>query len=171
MRGETMDIQTLGSWGEFLGGIGALVAALGVVGSLIFVGFQLRAAARQSSADSYASVTLLWTNFTNATAANEGSWRIFNEGMREYGSWPRIDQNRFNFLIGMYLGILDTVMVSRELGVWKNEETFERNMNEAYAVFMMPGTQIWWQEHKGRIFAPRVEDYLVARMETERAKG
>jgi hypothetical protein len=43
-----MDIQTLGSWGEFLGGT---------------------------------SVTLLWTNFTNATAANADSWRIFKEGM------------------------------------------------------------------------------------------
>ena len=37
-----MDIQVLGAWGEFLGGIGGLVAAIGIVGSLVFVGLQIR---------------------------------------------------------------------------------------------------------------------------------
>ena len=37
-----MDIQTLGAWGELLGGIGGLVAAIAVVGSLIFVGLQVK---------------------------------------------------------------------------------------------------------------------------------
>ena len=37
-----MDIQVLGAWGEFLGGIGGQVAAIGIVGSLVFVGLQIR---------------------------------------------------------------------------------------------------------------------------------
>ncbi len=37
-----MDVQVLGAWGEFLGGVAGVVAALGVIGSLIFVGIQLR---------------------------------------------------------------------------------------------------------------------------------
>lgn len=158
-----MDIQTLAAWGEFLGGIGGLVAAAAVVGSLIFVGLQLQTSARQSSVDSYTQITELWTNFTNATAANEGAWQIFYDGMRDYESLPHVEQTRFNFLIGMYFGILDTIMVHRDTGVWKKEETFARNMEEAYAVFLMPGVQEWWIKHKGRVFAPRVESYLITR--------
>ena len=37
-----MDIQVLGAWGELIGGIGGLVAAIAVVASLIFVGLQVR---------------------------------------------------------------------------------------------------------------------------------
>lgn len=37
-----MQIEVLGAWGEFLGGIAGVVAAVGVVGSLIFVGIQIR---------------------------------------------------------------------------------------------------------------------------------
>ena len=164
-----MNIQDLAAWGEFLGGIGGLIAAAAVVGSLIFVGRQLQTTARQSSVDSYTQITELWTNFTNAVAANEDAWRVFYEGMRDYESLPRVEQTRFNFLIGMYLGILDTVMVHRGLGVWKNEETFTRYMEEAYVVFRMPGVQAWWKKHEGRVFAPRVERYLVSRMESDRS--
>ncbi len=67
---QIVDIQDLAAWGEFLGGIGGLIAAVGVVGSLMFVGIQLRSSVRQSSVDSYTQITELWTNFTNATAAN-----------------------------------------------------------------------------------------------------
>ena len=88
--------------------------------------------------------------------------------MREYGSMPHIEQTRFNFLIGMYFGILDTVLVHRDLGVWKNEETYRRYMDEIYRIFLMPGVQDWWEKHKGRVFAPRVENYLISRMESDR---
>ena len=165
-----MDIQYLAAWGEFLGGIGGLIAAIAVVGSLVFVGIQLRASVRQSSVDSYTQITELWTNFTNATAANTDAWRVFYGGIQDYDALPHMDQARFNFLIGMYFGILDTIMVHREMGVWKNEETYFRNMEEAYVVYLMPGTQQWWQRHKGRVFAPRVESYLVSRMESEAAQ-
>ena len=54
-----MDIQALGAWGELIGGVSGLVAALAVVGSLVFVGLQIkhstdiaRASARQAVTDS-----------------------------------------------------------------------------------------------------------------------
>ncbi len=37
-----MDIQAIGAWGELIGGISGLVAAIAVVGSLVFVGLQVR---------------------------------------------------------------------------------------------------------------------------------
>ena len=75
----------------------------------------------------------------------------------------------FNFLIGMYFGIQDTVMVHENLGVWKNNETYQRILEESYRMFRMPGVQSWWREHSGRVFAPRVEAYLLEVLGTDRS--
>ena len=166
-----MNLDTLAAWGEFVGGIGGLIAAIAVVGSLVFVGMQIKASVRQASVDSYSTITSLWTNFTNAVAANEDSWRVFHNGIRDYDSLPELDKSRFNFLIGMYYGIQDTVMVHESHGVWKNPETYERVMEEGYRIFRMPGVQAWWKSHQGRVFAPRVEKYLVERAKREQLLG
>ncbi len=163
-----MDLQSLAALGEFVGGIGGLIAAFAVVASLVFVGIQIKASVRQASVDSYSTITSLWTNFTNAVAANEDSWRIFYNGIRDFDGLPDADKARFNFLIGMYFGIQDTVMLHEELGVWKNTETYNRILEEGYRMFNMPGVQSWWQQHRGRVFAPRVEAYLVERMASEK---
>ena len=162
-----MDLQTLASLGEFIGGVGGLIAAIAVVASLVFVGFQIKASVRQASVDSYSTITTLWTNFTNAVAANDETWRIFYSGIRDYDALSGPEKARFNFLIGMYFGIQDTVMVHDNLGVWKNTETYNRILEESYRMFTMPGVQSWWRQHSGRVFAPRVEEYLVKRFESE----
>lgn len=162
-----MELEALAAWGEFLGGIGGLVAAIAVIASLVFVGVQIRASVRQSRVDSYSTVTALWTNFTSVTAANEESWRVFYTGIRDYDALSEIEQSRFDFLIGMYFGIYDTVMVHESLGVWQNPETYQRTLDESYRMFTMPGVQAWWKKHRGRVFAPRVEAYLVGRARAE----
>ena len=162
-----MDLQTLAALGEFIGGIGGFIAAFAVVASLVFVGIQIKASVRQASVDSYSTITELWTNFTNTVAADEQVWRVFYDGIRDYESLAEEEKARFNFLIGMYYGIQDTVMVHEDLGVWKNPETYNRVLEESYRMFSMPGVQAWWRQHQGRVFAPRVEAYLIKRWEAE----
>lgn len=162
-----MDIQTLGAWGEFIGGIGGIIAAIAVIASLVFVGMQIRASVRQSGVDSYNSITELWANFNNATVAHDEAWRIFYTGIRDYDSLDPLEQARFGFFIGMYFGIHDAIMVHEDLLVWKSPATYQRSLDESYRMFMMPGVQAWWSKHQGRIFAPRVEEYVVNRAKAE----
>ena len=162
-----MDLQSLAALGEFVGGVGGLIAAIAVVGSLVFVGIQIKASVRQARVDSYSTVTSLWTGFTNAVASNEDTWNVFHAGIRDYDNLSDSQKARFNFLIGMYFGIQDTIMVHEDLGVWQNPETYQRALDESYRLFRAPGVQAWWQQHQGRVFAPRVEKYLVERMHAE----
>ena len=60
-----MELQELAAWGELIGGVGSLVAAVAVVASLLFVGSQVRAntkmmrlAARQTLLESLQRNTL-----------------------------------------------------------------------------------------------------------------
>ena len=162
-----MDLQSLAALGEFVGGVGGLIAAIAVVGSLVFVGIQIKASVRQARVDSYSTVTSLWTGFTNAVASNEDTWNVFHGGIHDYDNLTDSQKARFNFLIGMYFGIQDTIMVHEDLGVWQNPETYQRALEESYRLFRAPGVQAWWQQHQGRVFAPRVEKYLVERMQAE----
>ena len=162
-----MDLQSLAALGEFVGGVGGLIAAIAVVGSLVFVGIQIKASVRQARVDSYSTVTSLWTGFTNAVASNEDTWNVFHGGIRDYDKLTDSQKARFNFLIGMYFGIQDTIMVHEDLGVWQNPETYQRALDESYRLFRAPGVQAWWQQHQGRVFAPRGEKYLVERMQAE----
>jgi hypothetical protein len=162
-----VELQTLAALGEFVGGIGGLIAAIAVVASLVFVGVQIKASVRQASVDSYSTITTLWADFTNAVAGNQDTWRVFYEGIRDYDALSDPDRSRFNFLIGMYFGIVDTVMVHENLGVWENPETYQRVLEEAYRVFTRPGVQCWWRQHQGRVFAPRVEAYLLERFSAD----
>ena len=159
-----MNLESLAAWGEFVGGIGGMIAAIAVVASLIFVGIQIKASVRQASVDSYSTITSLWTAFTNTVAASEETWQVFHRGIHDYEALTPAQQARFNFLLGMYFGIQDTVMVHEDLGVWKNPETYQRLLDESYRMFKMPGVQSWWKQHQGRVFAPRVEHYLVDRL-------
>jgi len=165
-----MDLESLAAWGEFIGGIGGMIAAIAVVASLIFVGIQIKASVRQASVDSYSTITSLWADFTNTVAASDETWQLFHSGIHDYDALDPAQQARFNFLLGMYFGIQDTVMVHEDLGVWKNPDTYRRLLDESYRMFRTPGVQSWWQQHQGRVFAPRVEKYLVDRLQAEIGK-
>ena len=161
-----MSLDELSAIGEFIGGVGGLVAALGVIASLVFVGVQLRASVRQANAESYATITSLWVEFTNAVPANTENWSIFYQGVRDYDALNDSDRSRFNFYLGMYFGIQDTVMVQQQMGVWNNDATYQRVLDEGFRLFSMPGVQQWWQIHKGRVFAPDLEAYFEQRLAT-----
>lgn len=149
-------IQTLINWAEIIGG-------LAVVISLIFVAIQIRSSVIQSRADSYTKVSELWLNFTSVIASNEETWRIFHKGTSDYETFTPEEKARFGFLISMYFGIIETLLNYRKVGLFNDSETHERNLDQAYALFIKPGVQAWYSRSKGRVFAPSVEKYMVER--------
>jgi hypothetical protein len=153
-------IQELANWGEFIGGIAVVI-------SLIYVGVQSRSSVVQSKLDSYTKSTELWAHFTAMVAADGETWGIFHRGTHDYGSLDAEEKSRFGFLISMYFGIMDTIMTYEKAGIYSNLETYQRSLEQAYAVFVMPGVQQWFSRSRGRIFAPDIEDYLTSRMEKE----
>jgi hypothetical protein len=131
------------------------------------VGFQLKATVAQSKLDSYTKSTELWSHFTSSVAGDGETWRVFHLGTHDYDSLDQVERARFGFLISMYFGIIDTVMAHEKAGIFSDHETYLRSLDQAYAVFTMPGTQQWYLHSKGRIFAPSVEHYLTSRKQSE----
>ena len=156
-----MMLEHLANWGEFIGGIAVVI-------SLIYVGVQIRATVRQSRVDSLTKVTELWAQYAAVIASDAEAWRVYYEGVKDYVSLTNAERARFNFLMGLYFGIVDTLMVHEEAGTFIYPETYQRNLDQAYAVFRQPGVQKWWAASgKGRVFAPKVEIYLLDRLRKE----
>ena len=156
-----MMLEHLANWGEFIGGIAVVI-------SLIYVGVQIRETVRQSRVDSLTKITELWAQYAAVIASDPEAWRVYYEGVKDYVSLTNAERARFNFLMGLYFGIVDTLMVHEEAGTFIYPETYQRNLDQAYAVFRQPGVQKWWEASgKGRVFAPKVEIYLLDRLRKE----
>ena len=153
-------VETLANWGEFLGGIAVVI-------SLIYLAVQVRSSVKQARIDSYTKATELWTQWTMMVVSNDEAARIFYAGSQDYSGLSGEEQARFNQIISMYFGILDTIMLHEREDVEFPEETLQRAKDAAYGVFKLPGVQEWWQLNKGRVFAPTVEQYLWERQERE----
>ena len=152
--------QELANWGEFIGGIAVVI-------SLIYVGIQIRSSVIQSKLESYTKATELWTQFTNGVVSSEEAWGVFHQGVSDYDSMNQAEKSRFGFMISMYFGIIDTVMMHEKSGVFPESETYQRALDQAYATFVLPGVQQWFGKSKGRMFAPSVEKYMVSRQQRE----
>ena len=155
--------ETLANWGDFIGGIAVVI-------SLIYVGMQIRASVAQARLDSFTKSTELWSQFTSAVAGDGETWRIFHQGTRDYDKLNPEEKSRFGFVISMYFGIIDTIMMHQAAGIYPSQQIYERSLEQAYAVFQLPGVQKWFVHAKGRVFAPKVEEYLLSRKEKELAK-
>lgn len=154
-------LEHLANWGEFVGGVAVVI-------SLVYVGVQIRASVKQARIDSLTKITELWAQYSAIVASEPEAWRLFYTGIKDFSSLPDAEQARFNFLMGMYFGIVDTLMVHEEAGTFIYPETYERNLEQAYAVFRQPGVQAWWESNgRGRVFAPKVETYLLNRLREE----
>ncbi len=154
-------LETLANWGEFVGGI-AVVVSLG------YLGVQARSSVKQGRVDSYTRIAELWTQWTMMVAGDDEASRIFYHGSQDYESLTAAEQSRYNQIMSMYFGILDTAFVHELEKVPFQEETLKRMKESAYAMSRRPGVRLWWQQSRGHVFAPNVEAYVHARFGEEK---
>jgi hypothetical protein len=146
-------IETLGNWGDFISGVAVVV-------SLVYVGIQIRSSVQQTKVQNYTRGAEMWLQFTSIIGDAE-TWELWHKGSKEYASLNQVDQARFDFLISMYFGMIDTFMVQERAGVTGDSENCERQLGLANAVFIQPGVQAWWLKAKGRVLAPNIDAYLT----------
>ena len=155
-----MTIESMANYADVLGGIGVIV-------SLIYVGIQVRRSVIQSRLDTYTRTTQLWSEWTNLVAGTDESARIFHQGCQDFDSLTPQEKMRFNQFASMYFGIVDTIMLHENAGVFPSPNTYTRILDSAYQISRRPGIRRWWEINEGKIFAPDIEKYLLARHKAE----
>jgi hypothetical protein len=139
-----MDVQVLGAWGEFLGGVAGVVASVGVIGSLIFVGIQLREQNREAQLVAAQEVSKGYRNVTETLLEDStltgGFLSVVKQG---FGELDEVEAMRVQLYFQSVLRFWEDAFFRYEAGRLdrRHLESVERGLA---AIISSPGfTQYW----------------------------
>jgi hypothetical protein len=148
-----MEIQTVGAWGELVGGVASLIAALGVIGSLIYLGLQVKqsnqVARSQSIRDMNRDTQQFWLKMADPEVS-----RIFRRAVNDFDSLS----NNHKGVAGSMLG---AVFLQAATSFAVRSSSRPSQLERLAASFVAcPGLSGWWGGYKGACsadFADQIE--------------
>ena len=147
-----MTLQEIGNIGEILG-------AAGVIGSLIFVGWQINANTRTNRMRMHEQITQTYLSFLNSVLTDP---ETFVAGLQSTDKgFADLSDNQKMFFFGSMLGLFkhyELMFVQHDQGVM-DKETWEAWNEHIRMYFHQPGAQSWWSLRKAT-FISRFRDYL-----------
>lgn len=140
-----MDIRTTA---ELLGNFGEFFGSIAVVGSLLFVGLEIRRTRRQSVVDGAQDRLDAWNAFTVLLLSNPDVREIFFRGILDMNSLKEDERLTFNQVMIFRQTILAR-MVTRGKKL-HDRESLEVARGLLGDIFDEPGAVQWWREYKSR---------------------
>ena len=154
-----MDIQVLGAWGEFLGGVSGLIAAIAVVGSLIFVGLQLRQNTKSLQSACFSTHVASVANIhASHMQAVDVLPRYIHDPTVEF-DLESVDYLKFHgHATQVFAGYEVTFLFHQEGNV--DAIYFESKMNNLKFALAFPGFRRWWDDYAPNYLDARFVAYV-----------
>ena len=133
-----MDITTLAAWGEFLGGIAVVV-------SLIYLASQIRQNSKLLRSSTASTTSDNASRISTLMAQDPEVARIFWEGSADRAALTSTDRQRFDPLMGMWMGGMVQNYQFAEDGV-VSPLVWEYTARALSRLLKQPGVQDWWSE-------------------------
>ena len=157
-----MTLQDLASFGELIG-------AAGVIASLVFVGWQIRANTRAARLRMHEQVTQTYIAFLGSILVDPGTFAAgLKSGKPDFAD---LNDAQKAFFFSTMLGFFkhfETMYVQYSHGVM-DEETWNAWSTHILMQFHQPGAQHWWSLRK-EAFTPAFRAYLDASAAPEMRK-
>ncbi len=154
-----------------LGAIGELVGGVAVIGSLLYVGFQIRAAHQTFHLSSFGHVKDQFNAVNMTIAAHPELGELFTNGAASFDDLGAAEQLRFGFIGFAYFNILERLYMEHRArigsGAWEVETTL------ITALLALPGVAQWWRQNTvsfGPEFRSHIDQLLDAQ-ERQPAEG
>ncbi len=147
-----MTLQDLANYGEILG-------AAGVIGSLIFVGWQVRTNTKATRLHMHEQVTQTYMMFQSTILTDPAT---FAAGMQcEKEDFSDLDSGQKVFFFATMLGFFKhfEMMHAQYSNGVMDEETWNAWSTHIRMQFHQPGAQIWWRLRRDT-FIPGFQHYL-----------
>ena len=151
-----MDIQTIGAWGELLGGISGLVAAIGVILTLLYLATQIRQNTRSIQASTELEMLSAWNQLGAMRNESPDLLSIYDRGRSGYENLDEHEVRRFEMLCYPQFNIYQALYHQYIRGVLTRDvwEAQERNLSLALEA---PGVRSWLEKN-----SPRYSDSFTA---------
>jgi hypothetical protein len=151
-----MDIQTVSAWGELLGGIGGLVAGLGVIITLIYLARQIQQNTRSMQSTAYAACMQAnaAVHTSHMAAADVLPDYLHNRG-ESWGLDTSVDYMKFHGHATQVFSHWELVFLLHQHGT-VDDDYFASKMDlMRFAVTTLPGLRRWWSDNAEHFFDHR----------------
>jgi hypothetical protein len=152
---------------EAIGAIAELLGAIGVIGSLVYVGNQVRASNVASSVAAKLSATQMLAAFQDTMLKNPQLATLMVKGRSNYEELSSEDK-----LIFSTLALKATIMISGQFFQYQRkvltEDDWHENRTIAIYWASSPGYQQWWDVRGSTTFAGEFKKFME--IEIERTK-
>lgn len=135
-----MDFEQLGNIGEFLGSIGVII-------SLIYLGFQIKNQNAESRLMVINVLTQQWTELMSTVAKNEDFADIWLRGLQDYESLNPVEKVRMSSFLGQLTNVTQGLLQQYQLGRL-DQVTWEAFDSRVTDVIGSPGGRSWWRTRK-----------------------
>lgn len=147
-----MTLQEVANFAEVLG-------AAGVIGSLLYVGWQVSANTKTNRMRMHEQITQTYLSFLNSVLTDPEAFLL---GLQSSdASFADLSDKQKMFFFGSLLGLFkhyELMFVQHDQGVM-DKETWDAWNEHIRMYFHQPGVQSWWKLRKST-FIPRFRDYL-----------
>jgi hypothetical protein len=141
-----------------LGNIGELVAAIGVIASLIYLAVQIRQNTRSVRAATHHSSARAATETQNIFAQSNDLARIFRIGSRETEELTEDERQRLDsMLMSIFMWYEDTFFQYQQSMI--DREVWEGRQRALLSQLKRPGIASWWARRSG-FFADSFVSYV-----------
>ena len=147
-----MDIQDLGSIGEF-------VAAIATLCTLAYLALQIRQSTLTARASAFQAGSREIFEAIDRVAADPELCRIYFAGTADYGSLNDEDRRRFGVFMGSLVARWESLMFLREQGIRIDPAAFSFFYENLRTAFKQSGTQLWWSKARF-MYRPNVQELV-----------
>ena len=150
---------------EAVGAVAEMVAALGVIGSLLYLGFQIRAQNRESRLNAVHNTTDQYNSFIGDLATNQGLAEVFLKGSVDMTSLDQVETLRYSSQLGRTFRIVESMYAQHTSGVM-DKETWEAMTHGIEDVCSLPGVRSWWPT-RSHWYIPAFQSFIQPMIDDE----
>ncbi len=149
--------------------VSQIIAVFAIIGSLIFVGIQIRQNTRATRAASHHAVSNSLNDLNCMFAESGEVTRIWLAGQNDRQGLSPQDRWRFDSILRAYMHVCETMYMQADIGTG-DESIVRAEENGIREVLAHPGSREWWDENPFG-FGTRFRDYVATLEKTTTVKS
>ena len=147
-----MNLQDLGSLGEFISGVAVVV-------SLVYLAVQIRQNSRESRAATYQGLSSLFVSTINNVASNPELARVYNAGLRNFDELKEeAERTQFSLSVHAAFVSFENAFYLHRYGTLE-EELWAKWRSQVQWYAKRAGVVTWW-ELSQRFFSEAFRQYV-----------
>jgi hypothetical protein len=137
--GEAITLQDLGNLGEIL-------AAVGMVVSVLYLAIQVRQNTRSVRASTYQAFSESFRDFRTLLIGDERLGALWGKGLRSRSELSMSERAQFDALLMNFLRGVEVSFYQETQGLL-DAAFYKGWLDEAVAIWRQPGPREWWSEN------------------------